>query len=133
MKILNILMEKIYKMDLYRGDVVYVNLDPTQGSETGKTRPCIIIQNNVLNKNAPTIIVAVITGRDRLKKKYPSHVWINKDNSGLTKDSTIQCEQIRTIDKSRIFKKIGSVNHDCLRKIEEAIKITLSFGKYSNL
>jgi len=58
-------------MDLYRGDIVYVNLDPIQGSETGKTRPCIIIQNNVLNKNAPTIIVAVITGRDRLKRNTP--------------------------------------------------------------
>jgi mRNA interferase MazF len=120
-------------MNLSKGDIVYVNLNPVQGSETGKTRPCIIIQNNVLNKNTPTIIVAVITGRDRLKKKYPSHVWINKGDAGLTKDSTIQCEQIRTIDKSRIVKKIGSVNHYCLQKIEEAIKITLSFGKYSNL
>ncbi len=120
-------------MNLYRGDIVYVNLDPIQGSETGKTRPCIIIQNNVLNNNAPTIIVAVITGRDRIKNKYPSHVWINKDDAGLTKNSTIQCEQIRTIDKGRVLKKIGSANHRCLQKIEEAIKITLSFGKYSNL
>lgn len=120
-------------MNLFKGDIVYVNLNPIKGSETGKTRPCIIIQNNVINKNSPTTIVAIITGRDRLKKKYPSHVWINKGDSGLTKDSTIQCEQIRTIDKRRILKKIGSVNKICLQKIEEAIKITLSFGKYSKL
>jgi len=120
-------------MDLFRGDIVYVNLNPIKGSETGKIRPCIIIQNNIINKNSPTTIVAIITGRDRLKKKYPSHIWINKSEGGLTKDSTIQCEQIRTVDKSRISKKIGSVDNNCLKEIEEAIKITLSFGEYSKL
>ena len=117
-------------MNYTRGDIVNVNLEPVQGSETGKTRPCIIIQNNVLNKNAPTVIISVITGRDRLKKKYPSHVWIDKGVSGLTKDSTIQCEQIRTIDKRRILNKIGVADTNCLRKIEESINITLSLGKY---
>ena len=120
-------------MNYTRGDIVNVNLEPIQGSETGKTRQCIIIQNNVLNKNAPTVIIAVITSRDRLKKKYPSHVWIDKGVSGLTKDSTIQCEQIRTIDKRRIIKKIGAVDPNCLQKIEESINITLSLGKYHSL
>jgi len=59
-------------MDLFKGDIVYVNLNPIRGSETGKIRPCIIIQKNIINKNSPTTIVAIITGRDRLKKKYPS-------------------------------------------------------------
>ncbi len=120
-------------MDIFRGDIVYVNLDPTEGSETGKIRPCLVIQNNVLNSASPTTIIVVITSRDRFKKKYPSHVWINKSESGLTKDSTIQCEQIRTIDKGRIINKIGSIDNSYLKKVEEAIKITLSFEKYSQL
>ncbi len=77
-------------MDIFKGDVVYVNLDPTRGSETGKIRPCLVIQNNVLNSVSPTTIIAVITSRDRFKKKYPSHVWINKGESGLTKDRAFE-------------------------------------------
>jgi len=118
-------------MDIFKGDVVSVDLEPIIGSETGKIRPCLIVQNNINNEHSPTTIIVVITGRDRFKKKYPTHVWIDKGEGGLTKDSVIQCEQIRTIDKRRITKKLGSVNNDCLQKVEEAIKITLALGKYT--
>jgi mRNA interferase MazF len=118
-------------MDIFKGDVVYVDLEPIRGSETGKIRPCLIVQNNINNEHSPTTIIIVITGRDRFKKKYPTHVWIDKGEGGLTKDSVIQCEQIRTIDKRRITKKLGSINKDCLQKVEEAIKITLAFGKFT--
>jgi mRNA interferase MazF len=118
-------------MDIFKGDVVSVDLEPIIGSETGKIRPCLIVQNNINNEHSPTTIIVVITGRDRFKKKYPTHVWIDKGEGGLTKDSVIQCEQIRTIDKRRITIKLGSVNNDCLQKVEEAIKITLALGKYT--
>ena len=118
-------------MVILKGDIVYVNLEPTKGSETGKIRPCLIVQNNVNNKYSPTTIIIVITSRDRFKKKYPTHVWIDKGEGGLTKDSVIQCEQIRTIDKRRITRKLGTVNSSCLQKVEEAIKITLAFEKYT--
>jgi len=118
-------------MDIFKGDVVYVDLEPIRGSETGKIRPCLIVQNNINNKHSPTTIIVVITDRDRFKKKYPTHVWIDKGEGGLTKDSVIQCEQIRTIDKRRITRKLGSVNINCLQKVEEAIKITLAFGEYT--
>lgn len=97
-------------MDIKRGDIVDVDLEPIKGSETGKKRPSLVIQNDVNNEYAPTTIVAVITSRRRLekKKKYPTNVWIDKGKSGLTKDSIIQCEQIRTVDKSRIIKKLGT-------------------------
>ena len=55
----------------------------------------------------------------------------NKGEGGLTKDSVIQCEKIRTVDKRRITRKLGSVNSNCLQKVEEAIKITLAFGEYT--
>ena len=118
-------------MDIFKGDVVSVDLEPIRGSETGKIRPCLIVQNNINNEHSPTTIIVVITGRDRFKKKYPTHVWIDKGEGGLTKDSVIQCEQIRTIDKRRITRKLGSVNKDCLQKVEEAIKISLAFGEYT--
>jgi len=89
-------------MDILKGDVVYVDLEPVRGSETGKMRPCLIIQNNTNNEYSSTTIIIVITSRNILKKKYPTHVWIDKGEGGLTKDSVIQCEQIRTIDKRRI-------------------------------
>lgn len=109
-----------------RGDIVIVNLDPTIGSETNKIRPCLIVQNNISNEHSPTTIIVVITARDRFKKKYPTHVWINKGEGGLDKDSVIQCEQIRTIDKRHITAKLGSINNNLLQKAEEAIKIVLS-------
>jgi len=118
-------------MNILKGDIVYVNLEPIIGSETGKIRPCLVIQNNINNEYSPTTIIIIITGRNRLKKKYPTHVWIDKGEGGLTKDSVIQCEQIRTIDKRRITRKLGSVNNNCLQKVEEAIKITLAFGEYT--
>ena len=118
-------------MVILKGDIVYVNLEPIKGSETGKIRPCLIVQNNVNNKYSPTAIIIVITSRNRFKKKYPTHVWIDKGEGGLTKDSVIQCEQIRTIDKRRIKRKLGTVNSSCLQKVEEAIKITLAFEKYT--
>jgi len=118
-------------MDIFKGDVVSVDLEPIRGSETGKIRPCLIVQNNINNEHSPTTIIVVITGRDRFKKKYPAHVWTDKGEGGLTKDSVIQCEQIRTIDKRRITEKLGSVNKDCLQKVEEAIKISLAFGEYT--
>ena len=67
-------------MDIRRGDIVYLDLEPIKGAKTGKKRPCLVIQNDVNNEYALTTIIAVITSRRRLekKKKYPTHVWINK-------------------------------------------------------
>lgn len=119
-------------MDISRGDIVYVDLEPRIGSETGKRRPCLVIQNNVINEYAPTIIIVVITSKRRLehKKEYPTHVWIDKGEGNLTLDSIIQCEQIRTIDRRRIIKKIGHLDDDFMQKVEEAVKIVLSMGNY---
>lgn len=119
-------------MDISRGDIVSVDLEPKIGSETGKTRPCLVIQNDINNIHAPTTIIVVITSRRRLenKRKYPTHVWIDKGEGNLTLDSVIQCEQIRTIDKRRIINKIGHLNDDFMKNIEEAIKIVLSIGDY---
>ena len=118
-------------MLISRGDIVSVDLEPIIGSETGKIRPCLVIQNDVINEYAPTTIIVVITSRRRLKnkKKYRTHVWIDKGEGNLTLDSIVQCEQIRTIDKRRIKNKIGHLDDNFMEKVEEAVKIVLSMGE----
>ena len=111
--------EIIYK----RGDLVYVNLSPVMGSEQDGIRPAVIIQNDIGNKFSPTIIILPITSRN--KKLLPTHISIN-DISGLPKKSVVLVEQIRTIDKKRIIKKIGKINRILLNQINEALK--MNFG-----
>jgi len=81
-----------------RGDVYHANVDPVTGSETGKTRPVLVIQNDIGNKYSPTTIVAVITDYSEKKESYPICVAIKK-GKGLKKDSIVNLSQIRTIDK----------------------------------
>lgn len=115
-------------IEIIRGDLVYVNLEPIIGSETGKKRPCIIIQNNIGNKYSPVTIVAIITSQKEISKKYPVDVWIDKGEGELNYASIVQCDQIRTIDKRRIIKKIGHLSDSVIQEIDEAIKISLELN-----
>jgi len=107
-----------------RGDIVLVNLSPTIGSEQGKTRPALIIQNNLGNEYSPTTIVAPLTSKE-FSKEFPTNISLPKRTSGLTKDSTILLNQIRTIDKQRIVKKLTTLNYEIMEKVDLAIKISL--------
>ena len=111
-------MEKINSI-LKRGDVVLCDLGLGEGSEQSGLRPCVIIQNNVGNKYSPTVIVATITS-STTKAKLPTHIEID-ERSGLDKPSVILCEQIRTIDKNRIRKFIGSIPRDVREKINTSL------------
>jgi mRNA interferase MazF len=108
-----------------RGDVFIVNLDPAKGAEKKKTRPCIVIQNDVGNRFSPLTIVAVITSQKDIKKKYPTDIWIDKGHGGLDYPSIIQCDQIRTIDKTRLLKKLGSLGSALMKEVAKALKISL--------
>lgn len=107
-----------------RGDIVVANLEPVDGSEQGGIRPVLVIQNDVLTKHSPTTIIAPITSKI-YTKEYPTNVLIKKEDSKLKEDSTILLNQIRTIDKKRIAKKIGSLNNFIMNKVDKAIKISL--------
>lgn len=115
-------------IEIIRGDLVYVNLEPIIGSETGRKRPCVIIQNNIGNKYSPVTIVAIITSQKEISKKYPVDVWIDKGAGELNYASIVQCDQIRTIDKRRIIKKIGHLSDSVIQEIDEAIKISLELN-----
>ncbi len=107
-----------------RGDIFLVDLDPGVGSEQKGKRPVLVIQNNVGNKYSPTLIVAPITSFIN-KTKIPTHVKLRDEVSGLKKDSIVLLEQLRTIDKSRLISKIGSISKVTMLEVEKATKISL--------
>jgi len=111
-----------------RGDIHYANLDPVVGRETGKTRPVLVIQNDIGNMHSPTTIVAVITEYSEKKASYPICVAIKKGN-GLKKDSVVNLSQIRTIDKNRLITpKLGALSKDSMKKVDNALNNSLALS-----
>jgi mRNA interferase MazF len=102
-------------MDLKQYQIVLVNLDPTVGSEIKKTRPCVVISPNEMNKYLNTVIVAPMTTQS---KKYPTRIEVKHDN----KKGWIVLDQIRTIDKQRIYKALKSLTFREIEKIKTTIK-----------
>ena len=100
-----------------KGDVYYADLNPVIGSEQGGVRPVVILQNDIGNKYSPTTIVAPMTTKS--KTYVPMHVILKE--SFLTKKSTLLLEQIRTIDKKRLIKKIGTLSKQSQERIEKAL------------
>lgn len=111
---------------IYRGDIYLANLNPYKGSEQGGKRPVIIIQNNVGNHYSPTVIVTAVTSRFFKKRALPTHVPL--DNEELEKNSLALLEQIRTIDKSRLIRKIGRVTEEKMKEIGAAIHVSLDLN-----
>lgn len=106
-----------------RGDVYYAYLDPVIGSEQNGHRPIIVIQNDMGNLYSPTTIAAMVTSSQ--KKKLPTHVHVIDEGSGLSDDSIVMLEQIRTIDKQRLGTMIGHVSDETMELIEEAALCSL--------
>ena len=112
-------------MILKRGEIYYADLrQEAVGSEQGGIRPVLIIQNDIGNKYSPTTIVAVITSRE--KKNLPTHVQLHKsDVNGLTKDSIVLLEQLKTIDKCRILGKVGKITDNETELVRKALGVSL--------
>ncbi|MBQ3986387.1 MAG: type II toxin-antitoxin system PemK/MazF family toxin [Oscillospiraceae bacterium] len=108
-----------------RGDIYYADLSPVVGSEQGGMRPVLIVQNDTGNKHSPTVIAAAITSQMG-KTKLPTHIELEARSFGLTKDSVVLLEQIRTIDKRRLKEKMGRASPEFMRKVDNAIAV--SFG-----
>lgn len=111
-------------MIIRKGDIYYADLSPVVGSEQGGVRPVLVVQNDIGNRYSPTIIIAAITSQIN-KGKLPTHVEIKGDDYGLSKDSVLLLEQIRTIDKKRLGEKIGHVEEDIIEKVDDALRISL--------
>ena len=114
--------------EVKRGDIWLVNLDPTIGHEIKKSRPAVIIQNDLGNKYSPITIIAPITSQN-IEKIYPIEVFLAKKGSGLEKDSKVLLNQIRAVDKKRLIKKLGNIDYETMAKVDNSIKISLGLVK----
>ena len=112
--------ERSYK----RGDVLLIDLDPVRGSEQGKVRPAIVIQNDVANQYSPVLIVAAVTSN--LRAPHATDVEVPAPEGGLRKDSKILLNQIRTVDKVRVIDRWGHLSDETMSNVDEALRISLS-------
>lgn len=114
-------------MIVKKGDLFFADLSPVVGSEQGGVRPVLVVQNDVGNKYSPTIIVAAVTSQTG-KAKLPTHVQLSATEGGLSKDSVVLLEQLRTIDKQRLKERIGTLNESQIPDIEKALSVSLGIA-----
>lgn len=107
-----------------RGDIYLADLDPYVGSEQGGTRPVVVLQNNCGNFYCPTLIVAPLTSKSRKKRALPTH-YVVDGAPGLSEESIVLLEQIKTIDKRRIRKYIGKMGRRQMEEIGEVLETSL--------
>ena len=105
-----------------RGEVYWVVLDPTLGGETQKTRPCLIVSNDIGNEFSKVVMVAPITSKVRNIYPFEVKTIINE------KPAKIMLNQCRAVDKSRILDKIGDIDHSSMQMVVEAIKIVFAIN-----
>ena len=108
-----------------RGDIYYADLSPVVGSEQGGLRPVLIVQNDTGNKHSPTVIAAAITSQTG-KARLPTHIALEAKSYGLSRNSVVLLEQIRTIDKKRLKERMGKLDTNLMHRVDNAIAV--SFG-----
>jgi len=107
-----------------RGDVHWVHLDPTVGSEIAKTRPCLIVSNDRGNQYAGRVTVAAITSRG-VERTYPFEVLLQPGDGGLSETSKVLLDQIRSVDKQRLGRRIGTLSASTMAAVSRAIRLSL--------
>lgn len=110
---------------IQRGDVFLVNLDPVVGSEVGKTRPAVVLQNELANRTSPTVTIIPLSSK--AERIFPFQVLIPAGEGGLERDSKALCEQIRTLSRSRLLERLGSLPPERLEEIRTALNRHLWF------
>jgi len=114
-------------MYIKRGEIYYADLSPVIGSEQGGMRPVLIVQNDVGNKHSPTVIAAAITSQKE-KSRLPTHISLNARDCGLTKDSVVLLEQVRTLDKKRLKERMGELDGTSMGKVDSALSVSFGLG-----
>ena len=115
------------ELSVKRGDIFYADLSPVVGSEQGGMRPVLIVQNDTGNRHSPTVIAAAITSQTG-KAKLPTHIELEAASCGLSRDSVILLEQIRTIDKSRLRERMGKLPDPIMNRVDGAIAVSFGLG-----
>ncbi|MEG4630107.1 type II toxin-antitoxin system PemK/MazF family toxin [Microcoleus sp. AR_TQ3_B6] len=107
-----------------RGKIYYANLSPTVGSEIDKRRPVLVVSNEANNRAANTVTILPITSN--VTRVYPFEVLLNPEDSGLSKPSKVQAQQVRTISKQRITSDaVGSLSEEIMHLVNAALKLHL--------
>ena len=118
---------EIKMISVKRGDIYYADLSPVIGSEQGGVRPVLVVQNDVGNRYSPTVIAAAITSQIN-KAKLPTHIEICAQEYGLSRDSVVLLEQVRTIDKKRLKEKMGHLDDATMISVNSAIQVSFGLG-----
>jgi len=108
-----------------RGEIYVVNFEPTVGAEIKKSRPAVIIQNDIANRWSPITIVAAISSKFDDGRTYPTQVVVEAGEGGLRVDSVILLNQIRSVDTSRLVRRLGVLRTETLKKIDRALLVSL--------
>ena len=116
-------------MTVKRGEIYYADLSPVVGSEQGGVRPVLIVQNDVGNKFSPTVIAAAITSQKE-KSKLPTHIELDSAHCGLSRDSVVLLEQIRTLDKHRLRERAGQITAADQKRVDQALDVSLGLSSY---
>lgn len=111
-----------------RGDIYYADLSPVVGSEQGGLRPVLIVQNDTGNRHSPTVIAAAITSQTG-KARLPTHIELTARNYGLSRDSVILLEQVRTLDKSRLRERMGQLDPMTMTRVNNALAVSFGLGQ----
>jgi mRNA interferase MazF len=112
----------------FRGMVVEVSLDPVVGHEQGRSRPCVVVQNDVGNRFASTTIVVPLTDAAHIRTPSPIYVLVKKGDGGTTKDSYVLCDQIRTVDQRRFKVVYGTLSHGAMAEVDTALLVSLGLS-----
>ena len=113
-----------------RGDIYFIRLDNSTGSEQSGTRPAVILQNDVGNTYSPTLIVATLTSKTEKKAAQPTHCLVEPEK---LEPSIVQAEQIFTIDKSRILKYLGHLAPEDMQRLDYALKTSLALNPLGSI
>jgi mRNA interferase MazF len=110
--------------------VYLVNFDPTVGAEIRKTRPAVILQNDIANRHSSITIVAAITSQFE-EPLYPVEVLVRAGEAGLSDDSVVLLNQVRSIDKRRLARRLGALRPETLVAVDRAISISMGLFDFS--
>lgn len=109
----------------FRGMVVEVGLDEVVGHEHGRSRPCVVVQNDVGNRFSSTTIIVPLTDAAHVRKPSPIYALVRRGDGGAAKDSYALCDQIRTVDQRRFRRTYGTLLPETMAEIERALRISL--------
>ena len=111
-----------------RGELYLVNFEPTVGAEIRKTRPALVLQNDIANRHSPLTIVAAVTSKFD-ETLYPTEVLVTAPEGGLSVDSVVLLNQIRSIDRRRLVRRLGAIRGSTMERVERSLQISLGLLK----